>query len=74
MSNTNTHTELGAVQAVQTYLAQKNLILANDCTSKTYKTIIGLLDDVDVVRALFILDGAKNLFKMKFEEIKKENS
>jgi hypothetical protein len=74
MSNTNTQTEANAVKDVQTYAKTKELILSYSHFSPTYKKIIEILDDIDVVRALGILKAATHLFTMKFEEIKRENA
>jgi hypothetical protein len=70
--NNTTHTEMSAVQDACTYGNTRDLILKNPHVSKNYRKIIELLDEVDVVRALHILDVATNVFRMKFEEIKKE--
>ena len=57
-----------------TYESSKNSILSNSSSSRNFIKIINILDDVDVVRALAILSAATHLFRIKFEEIKKENS
>ena len=74
MNNTNTHTEASAVQDVRKYESLKHSICNSLATSRNLVRIIHILDDVDVVRALHVLDAATNLFKIKFEEIKKENA
>ena len=73
MSNTNTQTEASAVKVTRKYEGLKHSICNSLTTSRNLVRIIHLLDDVDVVRALHVLDAATNLFKIKFEEIKKEN-
>jgi hypothetical protein len=69
-----THTETGAVKAARKYESLKHSICNSEATSRNLVRIIHILSDVDVVRALHILDAAKNLFKIKFEEVVKENS
>lgn len=74
MSNTNTQTELSAVQDAPTHRNTMNLIVKNPHVLRNYRKIIELLKEVDVVRALHVLDVATSLFRMKLEEIIKENS
>ena len=74
MSNTNTQTEASAVEVTRKYEGLKHSICNSLATSRNLVRIIHLLDGVDVVRALHVLDAATNLFKIKFEEIKKENA
>ena len=74
MSNTHTNTEASAVKVTRKYESLKHSICNSAATSINFVKIIHLLDDVDVVRALHVLDAATNLFKIKFEEIKKENA
>lgn len=70
--HTAENTEASAVKVARTYGNTRDLILKNPHVSRNYRKIIELLDEVDVVRALHILDVATNLYRMKFDEIKKE--
>jgi len=74
MNNTTTQTEASAVEVTRKYEGLKHSICNSLVTSRNLVRIIHLLDDVDVVRALHVLDAATNLFEIKFEEIKKENA
>ena len=68
------NTEASAVKVARKYESLKHSICNSAATSRNLVRIIHILDDVDIVRALHILEAARNLFKIKFEEIKKENS
>ena len=74
MDNTKTHSEPITEKVDRSYEFNKETILKNPYSSHNLVKIIKLLEDIDVVRALHILEGATSLFKIKFEEIKKENS
>ena len=74
MTNTNTQTETSAVKDARNYESLKHSICNSAATSRNLVRIIHILDDVDIVRALHILEAARNLFKIKFEEIAKENA
>ena len=65
--------EASAVKVTRKYESLKHSICNSLTTSRNLVRIIHILDDVDVVRALHVLDAATNLFKIKFEEIKEEN-
>ena len=73
MNSTHTNTEASAVKVARKYEGLKHSICNSLSTSKNLVRIIHILDDVDVVRALHVLDAATNLFKIKFEEVKMEN-
>jgi hypothetical protein len=68
------NTDASAVKDARKYESLKHSICNSAATSRNLVRIIHILDDVDVVRALHILDAAKNLFKIKFEEVVRENS
>jgi hypothetical protein len=72
--HTTENTETSAVLDARKYESLKHSICNSATTSRNLVRIIHILDDVDVVRALHILDAAKNLFKIKFEEVVRENS
>jgi hypothetical protein len=74
MSNTKTQSEPITEKVDRSYEFNKQTILMNPYTPRNLIRIIELLEDVDVVRALHVLDAATHLFKIKFEEIKKENA
>ena len=74
MNNTTARTELSAVKAAQTFQLSRDLLFANPYTSQKLLKIIELLEGADVVKALNILESARHLFAMRFEEIKKENA
>ena len=66
--------ESSAVKDARKYESLKHSICNSATTSRNLVRIIHILDDVDVVRALHVLAAAQNLFKIKFQEIVKENS
>jgi hypothetical protein len=74
MNNTTAQTETSAVKDARKYESLKHSICNSAATSRNLVRIIHILDDVDIVRALHILEAARNLFKIKFEEITKENA
>ena len=74
MKHTAENTEASAVKVTRKYEELKHSMCNSLSTSRNLVRIIHILDDVDVVRALHVLDAATNLFKIKFEEIKMESS
>ena len=72
--HTAENTDASAVKVTRKYEGLKHSICNSLSTSRNLVRIIHILDDVDVVRALHVLDAATNLFKIKFEEIKMESS
>ena len=71
MSNTNTQTEASAVKVTRTHAERIKDKLNGDYTPYAYKSLIQIMENLDVADALIILRAATKLYELKMEEIKK---
>ena len=71
MSNTNTHTDASAVKVTRTHAERIKDKLNGDYTPYAYKSLIQIMENLDVADALIILRAATKLYELKMEEIKK---
>lgn len=71
MSNTNTQTETSAVKVTRTHTERIKDKLSGDYTPYAYKSLIQVMENLDVADALIILRAATKLYELKMEEIKK---
>ena len=71
MSNTNTQTEASAVKVTRTHSERVKDKLNGEYTPYSYKSLLKIMENLDVADALIILRAATKLYELKMEEVKK---